>query len=175
VPDSRLFDTGITTDERLKYIPPSVRESWSKTAATAAKEGLSPWGKFMDRRLQMVGAMHRAGVPVLAGTDAAWFQPYTYAGFSLHDELSLLVRAGLTPLESLQTATINPALYLGFEKDLGKIAKGKLADMVMLEANPLLDIGNTQKIDVVIVNGRLLDRKALDSLLAEAENDVKNK
>jgi imidazolonepropionase-like amidohydrolase len=129
----------------------------------------------MDRRLQMVGAMHRAGVPLLAGTDAAWFQPYTYAGFSLHDELSLLVRAGLTPLESLQTATINPALYLGLEKDLGNIAKGKLADMVMLDGDPLLDIGNTRKIDVLIVNGRLLDRKALDSVLAEAENDVRFK
>jgi imidazolonepropionase-like amidohydrolase len=118
---------------------------------------------------------HRAGVPVLAGTDTAWYQPYTYAGFSLHDELMLLVRAGLTPLEALQTATINPALYLGLEKDLGTIAKSKRADMVLLEADPLLDIGNTQKIDTVIVNGRLLDRKALDSLLAEAENAVKNK
>jgi imidazolonepropionase-like amidohydrolase len=175
VPDSRLFDTSVTTDARLKYIPPSVRENWSKTAATQTKAGLSPWGKFMEQRLQMVGAMHRAGVPLLAGTDAAWYQPYTYAGFSLHDELRLFVRAGLAPLESLQTATTNPARYMGLEKDLGTIAKGKLADVVLLQADPLLDISNTQKIVAVIVNGRLLERPALDSLLAGAENDVKNK
>jgi imidazolonepropionase-like amidohydrolase len=175
VPDSRLFDISVTTDARLRYIPPSVQERWSKTAATESAAGMSPWGKFMEQRLQMVGAMHRAGVPVLAGTDAAWYQPYTYAGFSLHDELRLLVRAGLTPLESLQSATNKPAQYLGLEKDLGTIAKGKLADIVLLQADPLLDIGNTKKIEAVIVNGRLLDRKALDSLLAEAENDVKNK
>jgi imidazolonepropionase-like amidohydrolase len=175
VPDSRLFDTSVTTDERLKYIPPSVRKSWSNAATTQAAAGLSPWGKFMEQRLQMVGAMHRAGVPLLAGTDAAWYQPYTYAGFSLHDELRLLVRAGLSPLESLQTATIKPALYLGFEKDLGNVATGKLADLVLLQADPLLDISNTRKIEAVIVNGRFLPRKALDSLLTDAENDVKNK
>jgi predicted amidohydrolase YtcJ len=161
----------VTTDPRLKYIPPTVQKRWSE----AMSAGGAINDKFFERKLQVVGAMHRAGVPLLAGTDAAWYQPYTYARFSLHDELTLLVRGGLTPLEALRTATINPALYLGLEKDLGTIAKGKLADMVLLEADPLLDIGNTHKIDTVILNGRLLDRKALDSLLAGAENDVKNK
>lgn len=81
----------------------------------------------------------------------------------------------MTPLESLQTATTNATRYLGREMDLGTIAKGKLADVVLLQADPLLDISNTQKIAAVIVNGRLLEREALDSLLAGAENDVKNK
>jgi imidazolonepropionase-like amidohydrolase len=175
VPDSRLFDVSVITDARLKYIPPSVREIWSKAATTQSKVGLSPWGKFMEQRLQMVGAMHRAGVPVLAGTDAAWYQPYTYAGFSLHDELALLVRAGLTPIEALQSATIDAARFLGFENELGSIEKNKRADLVLLAADPLQNIANTQKIEAVIVNGRLLDRNALDSLLAGAENDVKNK
>ena len=171
LPISRAFDVQVTGDPRLKYIPPTVHKRWSEamSAGGAIKD------KSFERKLQVVGAMQRAGVPLLAGTDAAWQQPYTYAGFSLHDELALLVRAGLTPLEALQTATINPALYLGLEKDLGTIAKGKIADMVLLEADPLLAIGNTRKIDTVIVNGRLLDHKALDSLLAEAENDVNNK
>ena len=119
--------------------------------------------------------MHRAGVPVLAGTDEAWYQAYTYAGFSLHEELSLLVRAGFTPAEALQSATIDPARFLGREKDLGSVGKGKLADLVLLSADPLQNISNTQKINTVIVNGRVLDRKALDSLLASAENDVKSK
>ena len=98
--------------------------------------------------------MQRAGVPFLAGTDAAWYQPYTYAGFSLHDELALLVRAGLTPMESLQTATINPARFLGMEKDLGTIEKGKVANLVLLEADPVSDIRNTTKISEVFLGGK---------------------
>jgi imidazolonepropionase-like amidohydrolase len=123
----------------------------------------------------MLGAMHRAGVPVLAGTHEAWGVPYTYAGFSLHDVLALLVRAGLTPMEALQTTTINPARFLGTKKDLGTIANGKLADMVLLKANSLEDIHDTEKIDAVFVNSRLLERKQSDALLVQAENAVKGK
>ena len=85
------------------------------------------------------------------------------------------MQAGLTPVEALLAATLSPARFLGLEKDLGTIQEGKLADLVLLSANPLQDISNAQKIDAVIVGGRLLDRKALDSLLAEAENAVKKK
>ena len=105
-----------------------------------------------------MGAIHRAGVPLLAGTDAGWVQPYVYAGFSLHDELALLVRAGLTPMESLQTATINPARFLGMEKDLGTIEKGKVANLVLLNADPLADIHNTTKISEVFLAGKEFDR-----------------
>ena len=111
--------------------------------------------------------MRRAGVRILAGTDLG--NPYVYPGFSLHDELALLVQAGLTPLEALQTATINPAKFFGKEKELGTIEKGKLADLVLLDANPLEDINNTRKINAVVLNGRLLDRAALDKLLADVE------
>jgi imidazolonepropionase-like amidohydrolase len=119
--------------------------------------------------------MHRAGVPVLSGTDTAWRMPCTYAGFSLHDELALLVQVGFTTLESLQTATLNPARFLGRTQDHGTIEKGKLADMVILTANPLEDIHNTQKIAAVLINGRLLTRRDLDALLAQVETEVKNK
>jgi imidazolonepropionase-like amidohydrolase len=112
---------------------------------------------------------------VMAGTDAAWYQAYTYAGFSLHDELALLVRAGFTPAEALQSATIDPARFLTMERDLGSVEKGKLADLVLLSADPLRDIANTQKIEGVFVRGRLLDRTALNALLTEAETDVKSK
>jgi hypothetical protein len=171
LPDFRGFDIHVTTDSRLKYIPPAVQKQWSE----AASAGTAIDAKSFERKRQIVGAMHRAGVPLLAGTDTAWYQPYTYAGFSLHDELMLLVRAGMTPLEALRAATVNPAIFLGLEKDLGTVAKGKLADVVLLDANPLVDIGNTRKIDTVIVSGRVLDRKALDSLLADAEKDSKNR
>lgn len=91
-----------------------------------------------QKRLEIVGAMQRAGVGILAGTDA--LNPYCFPGFSLHDELELLVEAGLTPLEALQTATRNPCVFLEQEEDLGVIEPGKIADLVLLDADPLADI-----------------------------------
>ncbi len=90
-------------------------------------------------------------------------------GFSLHEDLALLVRAGLTPMEALQAGTRNPAEFLGRLDSQGTIAAGKNADLVLLDANPLDDIHNTQKIRAVVVRGKLLDRAALDQLLADAE------
>jgi len=114
--------------------------------------------------------MGRAGVKLLAGTDSP--MPWCYLGFSLHDELALFVRAGLTPAEALRTATINPARFLGREKDLGTISKGKIADLVLLDANPLQDIRNTTRINAVVFNGRLFDRAALDRMLTNVEAEA---
>jgi len=109
--------------------------------------------------------MHHAGVQFLAGTDTP---PgvYVFPGFSLHEELQRFVAAGFTPMEALQTATLNPARFLGIEDRLGTIEKGKLADLVLLDANPLEDIRNTQKIAGVVVDGRYLSRADLDKMLA---------
>jgi len=128
--------------------------------------------KYFAANLQMVGAMHRAGVPFLAGTDTA---PgvYIMPGFSLHDELANLVEAGFTPMESLRTATSGPAKFLGLENSYGSVEAGKVADLVLLSANPLDDIHNTKKITAVIVNGRLLDRAALDRILKQVESAAK--
>jgi hypothetical protein len=172
LPDSLSFDTRVTSDPRLRYIPLSFQGLWNKRATSVA--GSSPWGKFHKQRLEMLGAMHRAGVPVLAGTDTAWYQPYTYAGFSLHDELALLVQAGLTPVESLQTATINPVHFLGLEKDLGSIERGKIANLVLLDADPFADIHNTTKISAVFLSGTEFARPALDQMLKQAEAAVKS-
>src|ERR1700730_18315216 len=170
VPDSEIFDVHVTTDPRLKYIPPAIQKRWTE----AASAGAAIKRKSFERKLQRVGAMHRASVPFLAGTDTAWIQPYTYAGFSLHDELALLVRAGLTPMESLQTATINPARFLGMEKDLGTIEKGKIANLVLLDADPTADIRNTTKISAVFLAGNEFDRPALDQMLQNAEAAAKS-
>jgi imidazolonepropionase-like amidohydrolase len=170
VPDSEIFDVHVTTDPRLKYIPPAIQKRWTE----AASAGAAIKSTSFERKLQVVGAMHRAGVPFLAGTDTAWIQPYTYAGFSLHDELALLVRAGLTPMESLQTATINPARFLGLEKDLGTIEKGRLANLVLLDADPLTDIHNTTKISEVFLSGKEFARPALDQMLKSAETASKS-
>ena len=105
------------------------------------------------------------GVQLLAGTDVV--APYTYPGFSLHDELGLLVEAGLTPLQSLQTATVNPAQFLGI-KDMGTIAPGMKANLVLLDANPVEDIANTKRISAVIMRGTLYRRNQLDELLNQS-------
>ena len=127
---------------------------------------------YFARNLQMVGAMHRAGTPFMAGTDTA---PgvYIMPGFSLHDELANFVEAGFTPMESLQTATSNPAKFLGMDASFGSVEPGKIADLVLLGANPLRDIRNTQKITAVVANGRLFDRVALDEILASVEAAAK--
>jgi hypothetical protein len=168
--DSEIFDVHVTTDPRLKYIPPAVQNRWTE----AASAGAAIKSKSYERKVQVVGAVHRAGVPLLAGTDAGWVQPYVYAGFSLHDELAQLVRAGLTPMESLQTATINPARFLGMEKDLGTIEKGKIASVVLLDADPFADIHNTTKISKVFLAGREFDRPELDQMLKSAEDAGKS-
>ena len=115
----------------------------------------------------MVGEMRRAGVKLLAGTDTAY--GYPVAGFALHDELALFVQAGLSPMEALQTATVNPAKYLGLSASLGTIEKDKLADLVLLDANPLDNISNTKKISTVIVNGRYLPKEKLQEVLRKIE------
>jgi hypothetical protein len=107
--------------------------------------------------------MAAAGVGILAGCDAM------IAGFCVHDELTRMVAGGMTPGAALQTATVNPARYLGREKTLGTIAAGKSADLVLLDANPLEDIANIRRIRAVVAAGRILDRSALDQLLAEAK------
>lgn len=174
---SLLDDKNYTSDVRLKYLPPSIREDWKHFNFYGYKNMTAQDFAFkrmqFQKYVQIVGALHRAGVKTLAGSDMT--MPYCFPGFSLHDELGLLVQAGLTPLEALQTATINPAKYLGREKDLGTIEKGKLADLVLLDANPLAEISNTKKINTVVLNGRLLGRDALDKMLADVEASAKNK
>jgi imidazolonepropionase-like amidohydrolase len=122
----------------------------------------------LEKELEVVHLLHENGVPFLAGTDTP---PgvYIFPGFSLHEELQRFVAAGFTPLEALQTATLNPARFFGMESQLGTVEKGKFADLVVLNANPLDDISNTQKIAAVITNGRYFSRKDLDKMLTEVQ------
>jgi imidazolonepropionase-like amidohydrolase len=164
-------DSAFADDPRLRYVSPPLLTFWSAGLAAARRQG-DPEHFALQRRLfvkaaAIVGAMQRAGVPILAGTDEG--DPYVFAGFSLHDELALLVQAGLTPLEALRTATLNPAVFLKATDSLGTIEPGKLADLVLLEGDPLANIRNTARVRAVVANGRYLDRRALDALLATAE------
>ena len=160
-----------------KYVPAPWRDvTWRRfndeMMPDLKRDPLSLRQEYFKRNLQMVGVMRRAGVSFLAGTDAA---PgiYVMPGFSLHDELANFVEAGFSPMESLQTATSNPAKFLNQENDFGTIAPGKAADVVLLAANPLDDIHNTRKIIAVIANGRLFDRKTLDAMLSRVEQAAK--
>ena len=110
----------------------------------------------------MTGAMHRAGVGILAGTDLG--NPYVYPGSSLHDELVLLVDAGLSTLDAIPAATLNPARFLGLSDTVGTVTQGKVADLILLDGNPLDDIANTQRIYGVVANGRYLTRTELDAV-----------
>jgi imidazolonepropionase-like amidohydrolase len=114
------------------------------------------------KRLAQVASMHRAGVGVLTGTDAPLRN--SPPGFGLHDELSLLVRGGMSTFEVLRAATYEPGRYLGLLDSTGTIEQGRRADLVLLRANPLRDIRNTRTIAAVVANGRLFDGDALNAI-----------
>ena len=138
-----------------------------------ANDDLKVRRTFFKAELDIVNKMHHAGVPLLSGTDTAP-GPWVLPGFSIHDELSLLVKAGLTPIEALRTATLNPAKFLGIADQFGTIDIGKVADMVLLDADPIANIESTRKIAAVFANGRLLDRVKLDKILAGVEKSARN-
>jgi hypothetical protein len=166
-----IDDRNFTNDPRLKYVRRSTADSWKNQDDFRLKNrsaDSSKRGKMLfQKRLEMTMAMHRAGVKMLAASDA-WLM-FVFPGFSLHDELELFVKAGFTPLEALQTATLNPAIYLGLIDELGTVEKGKKADLVLLEANPLDNINNTKTINAVILGGRLIPKVSLDKMLRDAE------
>jgi len=111
--------------------------------------------------------MYQAGIPILAGTDT--MNPHCFPGFGIHDELALLVDAGLSPLAALQAATRNAAQFTGQLDSRGTIEAGKTADLVLLDKDPLADIHNTRSIEAVVLNGKLFERAALDGMLAKAQ------
>jgi imidazolonepropionase-like amidohydrolase len=161
-----------------KYVPAYWRDvTWQRfkeeMMPDLRKDTLALREEYFDDNLKMVGAMHRAGVPFLAGTDTA-AGIYIMPGFSLHDELADFVEAGFTPMEALATATSNPAKFLGLENTFGSIGPGKIADLVLLTANPMDNIHNTRKIRAVIVKGRLFDRAELDGILAQVEKSARS-
>lgn len=166
-----LGDKQVTDDPRLKYMPPELRQRWAQDMKDCPDFAEPGW--FLRKHKALVSSMHKAGVKLLAGTDAE--STYSFPGFSLHDEMALLVEAGLSPMEALQTATRNSAEFLGREKDLGTVETGKLADLVLLDADPLKDIKNTEKIAAVVTGGKLLTRQALDKMLAEVQALAGNK
>ena len=162
----------------LGVMPPFEREDWSELLTKLPADVSQEWGEATEANRQggpmrdltygewslfLVGLMHEAGVPFGAGTDT----PIGFAapGYSLHSELEMLVRAGLTPLEALEAATVHPAEFFGLADEMGTIEAGRVADLVLLTGNPLEDITNTRSVEAVVTKGQLLDRSALQALV----------
>ena len=166
---AHVHELAAQNDPRLKYVAPALKQFWEQQRNGFSKDRTIPL-EIYQWRIADVKSLYEAKVPLLAGTDVGF--AYVFPG-DLHKELELLVEAGLSLIDALRTATINPARYLQRENDLGTIDKGKLADMVLLDANPLDDIRNTRKINSVIFNGRLFDHQALAQLLSDVEAATK--
>jgi imidazolonepropionase-like amidohydrolase len=154
--------------ERMKYLPRYIKQYWDPKNNAHLKnrspERLAAEKLLVRKYLEIVDGMRRAGVKLMTGSDFG-ANPLLFPGWGVHDEMALMVKAGLTPMEAIQAATRNPATFLGLDKSVGTIEKGKLADMVLLSANPLEDVNNTRKIAAVFFQGQMYDRAALNRML----------
>ena len=168
-------DTAMLRDRRIEFVPPALARRWladaEEDAAEDPAEELAFDEEMFRRGMRLVGAMHAAGVRILAGTDAS-DEPFVYAGSSLHDELELLVEGGLSPFDALAAATIRPAEYLGLSDSLGTVEPGRGADLVILDANPLLDIRNIRRVHAVVRGGRYIGPEERQRLLATARREA---
>jgi ketosteroid isomerase-like protein len=168
-----LRDPQFVQDQRLRYFRKEYRD-WLAPKDDFRFRDWTDNDYAVQRTLfgfdkRLVGVMFRSGVPLLAGTDTG--NPYCFPGFSLHDELALLVESGLTPLAALQAATRGPAIFMNATDRYGSVENGKIADLVLLDADPLQDIRNTTKISEVFLAGKEYDRAALDLILKNAEQE----
>ncbi len=150
----------------LAYVHPLLQSKWltaNKYNKMSSPENIAHFEQYTRFNLQLVKACAAVGVPIVAGTDAG--TSGVIAGFSLPDEMALLVKAGLSPQAAIASATKLPAQWLGIDKVLGSIEAGKLADLILLEENPLNDIQNIRKIAAVIINGQWLDQASIQKKL----------
>ena len=161
--DAYADDPAVREDPLLRYLHPLMTWQWMEdidatVAGDPSPEARKTYRAFYRKGLELTGQAHRAGVPILLGTD------YVVAGADVHRELGHLLTAGLSPAEALRAATLDPARYAGREADYGTVEAGKVADLVLLDSDPLADITHTQQIRAVVFGGNLYDRAALDEL-----------
>jgi imidazolonepropionase-like amidohydrolase len=160
-----------SADPLARYVPRTLMAKWqiARQGLTnaATKQEFALRKALLQKSIQLLGKMQSEGVPILAGTDTG--APLIFPGSALHEELALLVQAGLTPMQALQAATKNPADFLRKPGRKGTVEPGQAANLLLLDANPLDDIHNTQRIRAVILHGKLLDRPTLDKVLSSVE------
>jgi uncharacterized protein (TIGR02246 family) len=169
-----LNDPQFRNDDRVRYFSGEAR-GWLVAEDDFRLKGKTDdyFGvqrEFFALEKKLVGALFHAGVPMLAGTDVG--NPYCFPGFSLHDELALRVESGVSPLAALQSATRNPAQFMNATDKYGAVSPGKIADLVLLDADPLMDIHNTTRIAEVFLGGKEFDRAALNRMLETAASSA---
>lgn len=162
-----INDTTFTNDKRKHYLSNETLEYWRDVEIDDMKSNSSQNWINKRRRWEVEQQIMRIliseKVKIMAGTDCD--NPYAFPGFSIHDEMVLFVKLGMTPLEALRSATSVPAEFMKMSDSIGSVSKGKLADLVLLNANPLEAISNTTNIHAVIANGELYDQRYISAVL----------
>jgi imidazolonepropionase-like amidohydrolase len=158
--------------DRADFVSPALRANWEAAAKESDPKEVAGTRRMLEIQMSLLKPMAAAGVPILAGTDAS-NETWVFAGYSLHRELELFAKAGLTPLEAIQTATLNPRLYQGHDRAKPLIAPGERADLVLFAADPSADIANLSTIRSVVARGLYHDRASLDALLIEAKQQAR--
>ena len=168
-----IADTHNVRDFRRRYVSAQTLRLWQHGIELKKQyEDTEDWHSQFRREVEDMRLAHRAGVQMMTGTDVGGTFGL-YPGFSVHDEIELLVKeVGLTPVEALRSATQHPPTFFGDQDQFGTIEPGKIADLVLLDANPLADIRNTRRIRAVVIGGKVLGRSALDAMLAGVASAV---
>ncbi|HEY5826546.1 MAG TPA: amidohydrolase family protein [Cyclobacteriaceae bacterium] len=164
-------------DDYAKYVGKGLKKTYEGRvirAATDDAKAITNRHNQYKKASSLLPLLQKAGVTIIAGTDAGYLNSFVYPGLALHQELELFVINGLTPLQALQSSIINGPEFLGKSKRYGAISPGKYADITILDQNPLEDIKATRSIQSVILKGKYFDRSALDQLLSEAEKKASN-
>ncbi|MDC1162198.1 amidohydrolase family protein [Tenacibaculum sp.] len=164
--DDKIF----LKNDNLKYIPSIIYNVWNDDIKGTRKRNKKTITKFYKKGLELTGLAHKKGLKILAGTDS--YDPFSFPGFSLHSELEELVKAGLSPAQALATATINPAEYFSLSKNYGTLEKGKIADIILLNKNPLVNIKNSTSIESIFFNGNIYNHHELSTFLNYVEQNV---
>jgi imidazolonepropionase-like amidohydrolase len=156
----------------LRYVPAKTREAWAKGEEQRARAAAAPerLRRFMEVRDRLLRAFADAGKLIMLAADSP--QRYNVPGFAMRREVAALVKAGMTPAQVIEAATIAPARFLGLQREQGTVAVGRRADLLLLEADPLVDADNIFRQAGVMVNGRWLPRAELDARLAALERSL---
>ena len=162
-------------DDYLKYLGPAFKRTYDwriQRAANDNAEAIQFRHANFEAAANLLPVLYKAGVTILAGTDAGFLNSYNYPGLGMHEELAIMVKYGLTPQEALICSVINGPAFFGLQNEYGAVAENKKADLLILNANPLDRIQNTQQIFGFLRNGKYLNRAYLDNLLSQVQNEV---